>query len=133
VALIIIYYHQKPSAALLGAAILHDLHEVEIGDISYDAKAKNKLLKTLDCETERDFLLRHGFGESYALTPVEKAWLDFADMYEAYLFLRFADFVLSGELEEIFRKSKELAHQRMMGLWDMGFEFEALYLDNISD
>lgn len=91
VALTIITLHPKPSAALLKAAILHDCSEKKYGDFLSPAKVAFPELKELDKRLNTLFWndITAQYGMDYPeLTEEEQLWLDYADLYECFLFAR---------------------------------------------
>lgn len=91
VALTIITLHPKPSPNLLKAAILHDCSETKFGDFLSPAKVAFPELRELDKKLNavfwEDITARTGMVYPH-LTEEEQLWLDFADMYECYLFAK---------------------------------------------
>lgn len=91
VALTITTLHPNPSASLLKAAILHDCSETKFGDFLSPAKVAFPELRELDKKLNIVFWedIEKNTGMLYPyLTDEEQLWLDFADMYECYLFAR---------------------------------------------
>lgn len=91
VALIITTLHPNPSASLLKAALLHDCSETKFGDFLSPAKVAFPELKELDIKLNKIFWedIEKSHGMLYPhLTEDEQLWLDFADMYECFLFAR---------------------------------------------
>lgn len=89
VAVIIITMHPNPTPNLLRAAILHDCSESVYGDFVSPAKVAFPELRELDNKLNSLFWekIEEEYGLNYPhLTTEEKLWLDFADMYECFLF-----------------------------------------------
>ena len=86
VALIIMQNHPNPSANLLKAALLHDLHEVRFGDMPAPVKRKHPSLAIIEGEVQKEFFADCSI-EYPALTEEEQWWLDLADKIESLLFL----------------------------------------------
>lgn len=88
VATLIIACHQKPSAELLKAAILHDTAERRgPGDIRYQAKRDNPTLRAEAEEAEAAEFDRLGVHMP-PLNSQEEAWLAWSDMAEVAAFCR---------------------------------------------
>lgn len=126
VAMIIIALHKNPSANLLKAAIYHDLHEYDLGDISYEAKTRYPELEEIDKAFEKQFIERIDMVDDLSLTDAERDWLTFADMTESFLFLNNASFVLSEELSLIKTKACGI-------LVDLSYKLTNKKYDNIID
>lgn len=89
VALFITLYHPCPPARLLRAAILHDLHESEFGDIPSHIKEKYPYLVQIEEAEEQLFFRNQGIDNPYdELNDNELKWLKIADMSEAVSFIR---------------------------------------------
>lgn len=91
VALTIITLHPNPSAELLKAATLHDCSEKVYGDFLSPAKVAFPELRELDIKCNELFWkdITDSTGMIYPkLTDEEQLWLNFADMYECYLFAK---------------------------------------------
>lgn len=91
VAVIIISLHPNPSPNLLKAAVLHDCSEKVYGDFLSPAKIAFPELRELDKKCNELYWkdVKGIYGMSYPeLTYEEQLWLDFADMYECFLFGR---------------------------------------------
>ena len=91
VALTITILHPNPSANLLKAATLHDCSEKVYGDFLSPAKIAFPELRELDKKCNDLFWndIATDTGITYpTLTDEEQLWLNFADMYECYLFAR---------------------------------------------
>ena len=86
VAMILLQFCPNPSAALLRAAIIHDCGELVTGDIPGNFKRSNpELTKSLDA-LEDKAVADLGIARP-VLTSEEELWLDFADKFEAWLYL----------------------------------------------
>lgn len=89
VATILALYHPHPSADLLRAALLHDCHEKEFGDIPSPTKRSVPELVEHEEAYELLWFDKLGLGSPYDfLLMADFAWLDWADKLEAYLFLK---------------------------------------------
>jgi len=89
VATILALWHPRPSADLLRAALLHDCHEKEFGDIPSPTKRAVPELSQHEEMYELLFFDKLGFDSPYDnLMASDFAWLDWADKLEALLFLR---------------------------------------------
>lgn len=91
VALTIITLHPNPSPNLLKTAVLHDCSEKVYGDFLSPAKIAFPELRELDKKCNDLFWkdIETKTGVAYpVLTDEEQLWLNFADMYECYLFAR---------------------------------------------
>ena len=86
VALIIIQNHPNPSANLLKAALLHDLHEVRFGDMPAPAKRRFPAIGVVEEVVKKEFFKDCSI-EYPALTEEEQWWLDLADKIESLVFL----------------------------------------------
>lgn len=74
------------SRGLMFAALTHDLHETELGDIPYPAKRSYPALK--DISDNQQLHYEKSNGIHVTLTREEEAILKWADMYELYLWVR---------------------------------------------
>jgi len=72
---------------ILRAALLHDLHEIALGDIPYTAKRKYQAVADVEGPICRDFQGEHGYSTE-KLEPGDFAILKWADMFECYLWSR---------------------------------------------
>lgn len=91
VAVIIISLHPNPSVNLLKAAVLHDASETVFGDFLSPAKNAFPLLKELDIKCNDLFWedIFKKYGVKYPdLNEEEIVWLNYADIYECYLFAK---------------------------------------------
>ena len=89
VALFLTIYHPYPSARLLRAAILHDLHESEFADIPSHIKDKYSFLLDIEEAEEQLFFRKYGIENPYEdMSKEELKWLKLADMSEAVSFIR---------------------------------------------
>lgn len=91
VAVIIAIMHPNPSAQLLKAATFHDCSEKVYGDFLRPAKVAFPELRNLDEKLNILFWeeVEKNTGYMYPyLTEEEQLWLNFADMYECYLFAK---------------------------------------------
>src|SRR5215217_2399623 len=91
VALTIITLHPDPSVNLLKAATLHDCSETKYGDFLSPAKVAFPELRELDIKCNNLFWeeISESGGMKYPeLTQVEQLWLNYADMYECFLFAK---------------------------------------------
>ena len=89
VAAVLLWLHAPhlPSAALLRAALLHDLPEVVTGDVPAPAKWDNAALSAALDMAEQAFHEAHGTADVMsALTLEEHDLLKFADMAELVLY-----------------------------------------------
>ncbi len=72
---------------LLRAALVHDLHEVEAGDIPYPFKRNNAVVRDAYTKQEREFAEAH--GEDYpVLLEDDEHLLKWADMFELLLWAK---------------------------------------------
>lgn len=85
-AMLILMEHPNPSLNLVKAALMHDLHETEFGDIPPQTKEFVAGLKQAEREHQRAFFKRMKINYP-ELTEEEQWWLDYADKTEALLFL----------------------------------------------
>ena len=84
VARIIAMLHQRPSPALLIAALIHDDGEIGPGDMCGQAKKENPDLAAMLEPLEQ----RHReeiWGNDPALDEADRQWLKFADRLDAYM------------------------------------------------
>lgn len=91
VALILIILHPNPSINLLKAATLHDCSEKVYGDFLSPAKTAFPELRELDKKLNFMFwddISKENDIKYPDLTEEEQIWLDFADIFECYLFAR---------------------------------------------
>jgi 5'-deoxynucleotidase len=87
VAAIVLLLKPDASAALLRAAILHDVHEVVLGDIPSPLKRRFRgILGMIEETVQQEFLAEHGL-EYPELTADEQRTLKHADKMEAMLFV----------------------------------------------
>jgi len=119
VATILLWLHAPgvPSATLLRAALLHDMAEVQTGDVPATAKwDSSKLVAALD-EAERAFHLEHGTAHiDGELTVDEIRLLKFADTAELITYT-LAEAHLGN------RKMIEVARRGLMHLGRSGLSF----------
>ena len=88
VATILALYHPHPSADLLRAALIHDCHEKQFGDIPSPTKRAVPELVGYEEAYELFFFDKLGFNSPYDnLIASDFAWLDWADKLEALLYL----------------------------------------------
>jgi 5'-deoxynucleotidase YfbR-like HD superfamily hydrolase len=88
VAMFLIAFHPSPSAALLKAAILHDLHESAFCDIPSHIKDKYPELVQIEEAEEQLFFKRHGIQNPYDdLADDDFLWLKLADTEESIAFI----------------------------------------------
>jgi len=88
VAMIILILHPDPSAALLKAALLHDLGEKRVGDMSHWVKKDNPGLSVTLSSMEDVALEAYGFGTVLGFDVSDVAWLKAADALHAWMVLR---------------------------------------------
>lgn len=124
VALFLTLYHPHPPARLLRAAILHDLHESEFGDIPSHIKDKYAALVYMEEAEEQLFFRKHGIDNPYEdLNDEELKWLKLADMCEAVSFVRNLT-MKSGQhydiLQRLQRKIADLVEE--LKIWDEAAE-----------
>lgn len=77
--------HPDPSPALVKAALWHDMHEIDIGDVPYQAKRASLLGDSLE-DLEADWNINN--GRYVYLDHDEKNWLRACDMLECALWAR---------------------------------------------
>lgn len=75
---------EKPSVALLKAALYHDLPEIETGDVPATTKWKYPKLNEELKSAENDFIVRHGL--SVMLPDSDWLALKYADMGELVMY-----------------------------------------------
>lgn len=73
----------RNNGPLLRAALTHDCHEIELGDIPYQAKRGIPGLAEVSTEQERQFSFDHGILEN--LSNEDRHCLKWADMFELLL------------------------------------------------
>jgi len=88
VATLIAQLHDNPSAALLMAALWHDVGEFEAGDMPYGAKEWNPALAYELNNVERRAALRITQSRLIQLDDDEADWLHLCDRLEAYLYVK---------------------------------------------
>jgi 5'-deoxynucleotidase YfbR-like HD superfamily hydrolase len=89
VATILALWHPHPSADLIRAALLHDCHEKEFGDIPSPTKRRVPELVEHEEVYELFFFDQLGMSSPYNnLIASDFVWLDWADKLEAFLFLK---------------------------------------------
>ena len=109
VAMLVLLQHPTASRELLAAALLHDIHEVVIGDIPSPAKIAIPELIGIESKIRNDFLNQHSLTEPL-LNSNEKAILKKADKLEALLFVMQQADVNKGiidRLKELLAKLEE--------------------------
>jgi len=86
VAMIILAQHPNPSAALIRAALCHDVGEMVVGDLPYPFKKANPDFAA----RHRDFedMARVNLVGAFDLTETDWRWLKYADAHEAILWMR---------------------------------------------
>lgn len=85
VAMLILELKPDASAALLRAALVHDLHELETGDVPSPAKWRNANLETALRESEIRFDAEWGTDAHAGITETEWALLKWCDFFELAL------------------------------------------------
>lgn len=118
-AVILIALHPNPSANLLKAAVLHDCAEKVYGDFLSPAKAAFPELRELDKKCNDLFWddISSNHGMKYpALNEEEQLWLNYADMYECFLFAK--EEGVEGVIVDAINKSNVLADK----LRELGYE-----------
>lgn len=121
VGLIISVLHPNPSANLLKAALLHDCSEKIYGDFLSPAKIQFPELKELDKRCNDIFWLdiKEKGGMDYPmLTEAEQLWLNFADMFECYLFSK------EEENEEILVDALARSNTLALQLRSLGYDID---------
>lgn len=83
--LVAIYYEFRPSAALLMAALAHDLPEYKLGDVPGPVKKMLPGLSEAYAAAESQVYTDYGWPEFPELTEEEKEVLKFADALSGYL------------------------------------------------
>jgi 5'-deoxynucleotidase YfbR-like HD superfamily hydrolase len=90
VAVLVLALHPRPSKNLIIAAVLHDVGEIDAGDLSRPFKREHPEFAAAHRSIEESFRdetigvnLASSFG---GLTPTEKDWLKLCDNLESYLF-----------------------------------------------
>lgn len=119
--MIIEFYHPNPSVNLLRAINLHDVHELEFGDMPFSAKTPE--LKALEDAFQADFCARHGINYPN-LTVEEFLWLKFADQMDAANFLARQDNLTDDQLR-IMQEAAEQAQFYAQQLQAFGYFTEA--------
>lgn len=84
VAILILQFEPRAGSALLRAALLHDLGEYEVGDMSGPAKRRNPEIYAGVADLERRAVLALGLGAP-GLSAREGALLKLCDGLDAYL------------------------------------------------
>lgn len=83
VAMVLMHIYPGADSRLIGAALTHDLHESEAGDIPYPFKKANPKVAELYTQQEEDFDEEHGLRTG--LSSEEEHILKWCDMFELLL------------------------------------------------
>lgn len=112
--------HPNPSKELLSAIICHDLHESLWADASFESKQENYKLKAIDNEFSEAFRKQERL-DKYYLGGVEKIFLKYLDVLEAFYYLQ--NFGTCERSEEIKDNCESFCDELEDQLFNLGFEF----------
>jgi 5'-deoxynucleotidase len=112
VATLLAKLHPEPSAALLKAALWHDVGEFVSGDVPYTAKRNNVAL-SYESKRVEDRAREEITGHMFIEVGDSSLWLELADRLEAYLYVNTVapDLLDSDEWFECSEDIFDLAHE----------------------
>jgi 5'-deoxynucleotidase len=123
VAFIIIKLHPSPSMALIKEALFHDSGEIFTGDVPTPCKKNFPAFRVLLEEIEADFRKHSGLPLN-DLTQEEQDWLDFADSFEAVLFIHNASGLTKQDADWRFRLLGDKAKKKAKVI---GLNYDRVY------
>jgi 5'-deoxynucleotidase YfbR-like HD superfamily hydrolase len=100
--------HPAPSVQLLGAAQFHDSGELFAGDLPSPFKRANPEIAAAHEEIE--FKLAKAAGvPQFELSKEDKQWLDFADRYESFLYMKLRKVKWDPQgIEQLYQQARDL-------------------------
>lgn len=119
VAMILLILHPAPSAALLKAALIHDLGEKKVGDMSHWVKKDNPALRDMLGDLEDKTLEENLCTDNANLVNEDIPWLKAADALHAWMVLRENLMCGNNAMLEVYQRLTLDIEKKVQGGWPL--------------